>query len=192
MPSFSFKFISQVIWPSPLGTYCPRSSLDIEMRVQFLWKVLLEVWESETKKPVKASLLSELVLSVIGAQWCWGPLGDSVEHALASYQQSSHVDFLPITRHESLGEGQLVPSAPRLPPMDQARSSRCLQLGDVGLRMQMPPEGGGGPAVTRDWESSDSPSWKSRGRRERASVPMMLFPRRCWLMTMGGRIADLR
>lgn len=116
MPSFSFKFISQVIWPSPLGTYCPRSSLDIEMRVQFLWKVLLEVWESETKKPVKASLLSELVLSVIGAQWCWGPLGDSVEHALASYQQSSHVDFLPITRHESLGEGQLVPSAPRLPP----------------------------------------------------------------------------
>ena len=36
------------------------------MRVQFLWKVLLEVWESETKKPVKASLLSELVLSVIG------------------------------------------------------------------------------------------------------------------------------
>lgn len=73
-----------------------------------------------------------------------------MEHALASYQQRSHVDFLPITRHESLGEGQLVPSAPRLLPMDQARSSRCLQLGDVGLRMRMPPEGGGGPAVTRD------------------------------------------
>ena len=96
-----------------------------------------------------------------------------MEHALASHQQRSHVDFLPITRHESLGEGQLVPSAPRLLPMDQARSSRCLQLGDVGLRMRMPPEGGGGPTVTRDSESSDSPSWKSRGRKWRASVLMM-------------------
>ena len=38
------------------------------MRAQFLWKVLLELWESETRKPGKAFLLSELVLSVIGAQ----------------------------------------------------------------------------------------------------------------------------
>lgn len=113
-----------------------------------------------------------------------------MKHALASQQQRSHVDFLPITQHDSLGEGQSVPSTPRLPPMDQAQSSRCLQLGDVGLRMRMPPEGGGGPAVTRDSESSDSPSWKSRGRKGRASVLMMRLSTETLIGDYGGQ--DLR
>lgn len=71
------------------------------------------------------------------------------------------------------GGGAVGPQHSQAAPHGPGTEQQVLAVGRCGVEDVDATGSGGGPMMTRVCESSDIPSWKSRGRKGRASVLMM-------------------